>query len=178
MIECILVPTDFSKPSLAAIGYALELADAVDGRMILLHVVEGEPVHSYMVGERPPLLRDEFASDRDLPLCPLPQRIIRRDLCEEAYGRLAVMCAPGDQNRIHTDLLHGCEQFDLQNVPRQRILDTGDTNDPFARALVSGVLWSSPQHMRRIACAVRLLSETGVVAPLGAAPGPPVEPAS
>jgi nucleotide-binding universal stress UspA family protein len=54
MIECILVPTEFSEPSLAAIRYACELADAVDGRMILLHVGEGEPVHSYLVGERPP----------------------------------------------------------------------------------------------------------------------------
>jgi Universal stress protein family len=96
MIKRILVPTDFSEPSLAAVGYALELADAVDGRIVLLYVVEGEPVHSYMVGERPPFLRDEFASDRDLPLCPLPPRIIRRDLCEEAYWKLTVLFPPGD----------------------------------------------------------------------------------
>ena len=64
MIERILVPTDFSEPSLAAVRYALELADAVGGKMILLHVVEGKPVHSYMVGERPLFLWDEVASDR------------------------------------------------------------------------------------------------------------------
>jgi nucleotide-binding universal stress UspA family protein len=82
MIERILASTDFSEPSLAAVRYALDLADAVGGRIILLHGVQGEPVHSYMVGERPSFLRDEFASDRGLPLCPLARRIIRRDLCE------------------------------------------------------------------------------------------------
>jgi AraC family transcriptional regulator of adaptative response/methylated-DNA-[protein]-cysteine methyltransferase len=40
---------------------------------------------------------------------------------------------------ISADLLHGFEQFNLQNTPRQPILDTGDTNDPFAQTLVSGI---------------------------------------
>jgi nucleotide-binding universal stress UspA family protein len=120
MIERILVPTDFSEPSLAAVGYALELADTVGVRIILLHVIEGEPVHSYMVGERPPALRDEFASDRDLPLCPIPQRIIRRDLCEEAYWKLAVLFPPGDQHRVRTVVTAGKPANEIVRVAREQ----------------------------------------------------------
>jgi nucleotide-binding universal stress UspA family protein len=123
MIERILVSTDFSEPSLAAVRYALDLADAVGGRIILLHVVEGEPVHSYMVGERPPLLKDELASDRDLPLCPLPQRIIRRDLCEEAYWKLAVLFPPGDQNRVCTVVTAGKPTNEIVRVAREQEAD-------------------------------------------------------
>jgi nucleotide-binding universal stress UspA family protein len=120
MIERILVPTDFSEPSLAAVGYALELADTVGMRIILLHVIEGEPVHSYMVGERPPALRDEFASDRDLPLCPIPQRIIRRDLCEEAYWKLAMLFPPGDQHRVRTVVTAGEPANEIVRVAREQ----------------------------------------------------------
>lgn len=123
MIERILVPTDFSEPSLAAVGYALELAAAVSGRVILLHVVEGEPVHSYAVGERPPFLRDEFASDRDPPLCPLPQRIIRRDLREEAYWKLAALLPSGDQNRVRTVVTAGKPADDIVRVAREQEVD-------------------------------------------------------
>jgi nucleotide-binding universal stress UspA family protein len=123
MIERILVSTDFSEPSLAAVRCALDLADTVGGRIILLHVVEGEPVHSYMVGERPPLLRDEFASDRGFPLCPLARRIIRRDLCEEAYGKLAVLIPPGDENRIHKVVTAGRPANEIVRVAREQEAD-------------------------------------------------------
>ena len=93
------------------------------GRITLLHVVEGEPVHSYMVGERAPFLRDEFASDRDLPLCPLPRRIIRRDLCEEAYGKLAVLIPLGDENRIHTVVTAGRPANEIVRVAREQEAD-------------------------------------------------------
>jgi nucleotide-binding universal stress UspA family protein len=76
MIERILVPTDFSEPSLAAVRYALELADAVGGRIILLHGIEGEPVHSYMVGGPPPFLRDESTPDRGLSPWQEPQEAV------------------------------------------------------------------------------------------------------
>jgi universal stress protein A len=36
----ILVPTDLSKPSLKAVDYAHQLADATGGKITLLHVVE------------------------------------------------------------------------------------------------------------------------------------------
>jgi nucleotide-binding universal stress UspA family protein len=93
MIKRILVATDFSEPSLAAITYGLELSETVGGKVILLHVVEEKPVCNYVVGPRPVFLRDELALDVALSRCPLPQRIIRRDLCEEASWKLAVVTA-------------------------------------------------------------------------------------
>lgn len=123
MIERILVPTDFSEPSLVAIRYALELAEAVDGRIILLHVIEGEPVHSYIVGERPPFPSDELAADRNLSLCPLPQRTIRRDLCEEAYWKLAVLIPPGSQDRVCTVVTAGEPANEIVRVAREQEAD-------------------------------------------------------
>jgi nucleotide-binding universal stress UspA family protein len=48
----ILVATDFSEPSLAALRYATVLTYAVNGEGLLLHVVEEEPVRRYVVGRR------------------------------------------------------------------------------------------------------------------------------
>jgi nucleotide-binding universal stress UspA family protein len=135
MIECILVPTDFSEPAVAAARYAHELADAVGGRMILLHVVEGEPDHSYMVGERPPMLRDEFPSDRALPLCPLPQRVIRRDLCEEAYEKLAGLCPTGDRNRVRMVVTAGKPANEIVRVAGEPEADLIMVGSPGRRGL-------------------------------------------
>jgi nucleotide-binding universal stress UspA family protein len=67
MIERMLVPTDFSEPLLTAVRYALELADAVGGKMILLHVVEGEKgICATMLGDDPEALvralQDRFST--------------------------------------------------------------------------------------------------------------------
>jgi nucleotide-binding universal stress UspA family protein len=123
MIERILVPTDFSAASLAAVRYAFELADTASGRIILLHVIEGEPVISYLVGERPPLLWEQFASDRDLPLCPFPRRIIRQDLCEEAYCKLAVLFPREDQYRVCTVVTTGKPAREIVRVAREQEAD-------------------------------------------------------
>lgn len=39
-IQTILVPTDFSEPSVKALRYAKELAEQFDAKLILLHVIE------------------------------------------------------------------------------------------------------------------------------------------
>lgn len=135
MIERILVPTDFSEPSLAAVRYALELADAVGGKMILLQVVEGKPVQSYMVGERPLFLRDEFASDRDLPFFPSPQRIIRRDRCENAYWRLTALFPPGDRNRIRTVVTAGKPANEIVRMVWEQEADLIMVGSPRQRSL-------------------------------------------
>jgi nucleotide-binding universal stress UspA family protein len=49
MIRRILVPVDFSDPSLQAVDYAVELSRRPKSEIILLHVVE--PVYYPMVGE-------------------------------------------------------------------------------------------------------------------------------
>lgn len=45
--RCLLVPVDFSKPSLDALHYALALAQHYDAQLILLHVVA--PLHADML---------------------------------------------------------------------------------------------------------------------------------
>ena len=42
----ILVPTDFSAPSLQAVRYGIELTSTVEGKLLLLHVIEGEPTRA------------------------------------------------------------------------------------------------------------------------------------
>jgi hypothetical protein len=54
----ILVPTDFSEPSLAAVRSGIELAMAAGGVVLLLHVVEGASVRCYAVGGLPHFLSD------------------------------------------------------------------------------------------------------------------------
>jgi Universal stress protein family len=49
----ILVPTDFSTPSLAALTQAVHYTQAVGGELLLLHVVEGAPLRWYAVDGLP-----------------------------------------------------------------------------------------------------------------------------
>jgi nucleotide-binding universal stress UspA family protein len=123
MIKRILVPTDFSKQSRAAIKYGLDLAKMVSGEVILLHVVEEEPVCNYMVGPRSLFHRDEFALDVALSRSPLPQRIIRRDLCEEAYWKLATLFPPASRKRVHMVVTVGKPAREIVRVAREQDAD-------------------------------------------------------
>ena len=49
----ILVPIDFSEPSLMAVGLALESTQTMGSEMLLLHVIEAEPVCGYAMGQPP-----------------------------------------------------------------------------------------------------------------------------
>jgi nucleotide-binding universal stress UspA family protein len=90
----ILVPTDFSAPSLAALTQAVRYTQAVDGELLLLHVVEGEPLRWYTVDGLP-----EAPSARLDPLAPLVlpprhQTRVARDLYAEAAWKLASLLPP------------------------------------------------------------------------------------
>jgi nucleotide-binding universal stress UspA family protein len=103
----ILVPTDFSEPSLAAVRYGIEGASAARDVVLLLHVVEGASVLSYTVGERPRSLRDMLDPGVDFFRSPSDQRLIRRDLCEEARWKLAALVPPGWRGHIRTVVTAG-----------------------------------------------------------------------
>ena len=94
MMKRILVPTDFSTPSLAALAQAVHYTQTVGGELLLLHVVEGAPLRWYAVDGLP-----ESPSAFLEPMVPLllpqpPQTRVSRDLCAEAEWKLAALLAP------------------------------------------------------------------------------------
>jgi nucleotide-binding universal stress UspA family protein len=97
----ILVPTDFSAPSLTAVRSGIELATAVGGVVLLLHVVEGASVRCYAVGGLPLFLSDMIDLGGDYIRSRFDQQLIRRDLCEEARWKLDALIPPGCQARVH-----------------------------------------------------------------------------
>jgi nucleotide-binding universal stress UspA family protein len=103
----ILVPTDFSEPSLAAVRYGIERAAAVRDVVLLLHVVEGEPVRSYNIGQHPPFLKDTLDPGGDFFRSPSHERVIRRDFCEEARWKLEALVPPTGRARIRTVVTAG-----------------------------------------------------------------------
>jgi nucleotide-binding universal stress UspA family protein len=125
MVKRILIPTDFSEPSRAAVKYALELAAAVGGRIILLHVVEGSPDCIHAVGGSPGFPTDYINPDGDLSFRfrPLPRRIIRRDLCEEAHWKLAMLFSPGYRDHVRTVVTVGKPADEIVRVAREHGAD-------------------------------------------------------
>ena len=90
----ILVPTDFSTPSLAALTQAVQYTQAVGGELLLLHVVEGAPLRWYAADglpETPSALVEPTAQF----LLPQPPRTyVSRDLSAEAAWKLAALLPP------------------------------------------------------------------------------------
>ncbi|MGH8057833.1 MAG: universal stress protein, partial [Candidatus Entotheonellia bacterium] len=87
----ILVPTDFSEPSRQAINYALALTYARGAEILLLHVVEGEPVRRYVVGGMPEVLPSWIDSTGSPVWWHSPPTIIQHDLYEEAQWKLSAL---------------------------------------------------------------------------------------
>ena len=90
----ILVPTDFSTPSLTALTQAVHYTQTVGGELLLLHVVEGAPLRWCAVDglpEAPSAFLDPTAQLR-LPQPP-PTRV-SRDLVAEAAWKLAALLPP------------------------------------------------------------------------------------
>src|SRR5882724_1812709 len=90
----ILVPTDFSTPSLAALAQAVQYTQAVGGELLLLHVVEGAPLRWYAVDGLPEVLSTRLDPIAPLVLPPRPQTRVSRDLCVEAAWKLAALLPP------------------------------------------------------------------------------------
>jgi nucleotide-binding universal stress UspA family protein len=90
----ILVPTDFSTQSLAALRQAVHYTQAVGGELLLLHVVEGAPLRWYAVDglpEPPSAVLDPTA--HLMRPQPSPRRVAR-DLVAEAEWKLAALLPP------------------------------------------------------------------------------------
>jgi len=89
----ILVPTDFSTPSLAALTQAVHYTQAVGGELLLLHVVEGAPLRWYAV-EGLPEAPSAFDPTAQLMLPQPPPTRVARDLVAEAEWKLAALLPP------------------------------------------------------------------------------------
>ena len=101
MFSRILVPTDFSPPSDAALGYARMLAAKFGSALQVLHVVDDPTAASEFVP-------DGFAASTDA---------IRADLVEHSRERLQAVVTAIDRTRYraHTETLFG--------APAQTIVD-------------------------------------------------------
>src|SRR5262245_56646600 len=102
----ILVPTDFSTPSLAALTQAVHYTQAVGGELLLLHVVEGAPLRWYAVDGLPEAPSTVLDPTAHLMLPQPSQTRVARDLVAEAEWKLAALLPPYGQN-IRTRLPTG-----------------------------------------------------------------------
>jgi nucleotide-binding universal stress UspA family protein len=119
----ILVPTDFSEASRAAVRYAIDLTNSVRGKMLLLHVIEGEPLRGYVVRGL-----QEFPSvsvDVTGNIFPwqLPRDIIRHDLYEEAEWKLSALLPPGLRDRSRTLVAVGRAADEIVKVAGEQKAD-------------------------------------------------------
>ena len=119
----ILVPTDFSEPSLAAVRSGIELATAVGGVVLLLHVVEGASVRCYAVGGRPLFLSDMIDPGGEYFWSRFDQQLIRRDFCEEARWKLDALVPPGCRSRVHTVVTAGKVVDEIVRVAEEQCAD-------------------------------------------------------
>jgi nucleotide-binding universal stress UspA family protein len=118
----ILVPTDFSEPSLAAVRYGIELA-AGGGVVFLLHVVEGASVSNYVVGGLPLYLSDMPDPVGGYFRSPFEQKLIRHDFCEEARWKLDALVPPRYRARVHTVVTVGRAVEEIVRVAKEKHAD-------------------------------------------------------
>jgi nucleotide-binding universal stress UspA family protein len=119
----ILVPTDFSKPSLAAVRSGIELATAVEGVVVLLHVVEGASVRCYAVGGLPLFLSDMINWGGEYFRSRFDQQLIRHDLCEEARWKLDALIPPSCRARVHSVVTVGRVVDEIISVAKEQHAD-------------------------------------------------------
>jgi nucleotide-binding universal stress UspA family protein len=90
----ILVPIDFSTGTMATLGEARRYADAVDAEVLLLHVVEGDPLRWYTVDGLPEAPSSRFDPTAQFLLPQAPAKRIHRDLYAEAQWKLEALLPP------------------------------------------------------------------------------------
>jgi nucleotide-binding universal stress UspA family protein len=115
----ILVSTDFSDASRAALGYALEFADAVGAAVVLLHVVEEQAVC-----QAPPSgIRELFTRTVDPTGNTFCYEALRepadRDVYEEAQRKLTALLPPFFGDHVRTIVAAGDIAGQIVRVARE-----------------------------------------------------------
>ncbi|MHB8732389.1 MAG: universal stress protein [bacterium] len=102
-IQTILVPTDFSSPANAALRLAAELAEALQARIVLLHVVDLEfqwiPAGPAVVPTPVPApvvrrIREQARASLDALAAKTPA--VRRGLVRNGHARDGILAAAGE----------------------------------------------------------------------------------
>jgi nucleotide-binding universal stress UspA family protein len=119
----ILVPTDFSDASRPALHYALALMAAVEGDLLLLHVVEGDPLPRYILRETPDMFPSwmDFTGHWFQEACS--PTLIHHDRCEEARWKLASLLPSGCPERFRTLVTVGKVAEEIVRVARDEQVD-------------------------------------------------------
>jgi nucleotide-binding universal stress UspA family protein len=119
----ILVATDFSEASREVVRYGLEFTTAMEGDMLLLHVVEGNPIRTYTVAG----LSDHLTSSVDfmgnMARGAVPPKLIHRDLCEEAQWKLSALLPAGSPDRFRRMVTVGKAADEIVRVAREQNAD-------------------------------------------------------
>jgi nucleotide-binding universal stress UspA family protein len=164
MMTRILVATDFSESSMAALRYATALTYAVNGEGLLLHVVEQEPVRRYVVGRQPeaPMYWLELMADALRP--QVPSQVIHHDLFEEAQWKLSALLPPLGHDRFRTLVVVGKAREEIVRVTRDREIDLIMLGEHSRRRLTGLFRRSlSEQVARRVAIPVISVWNSGHV---------------
>jgi nucleotide-binding universal stress UspA family protein len=160
----ILVATDFSESSLAALRYATALTYALNGEGLLLHVVGEEPVRRYVVGRQPeaPTYWLELMADALRP--QIPSQVIHHDLFEEAQWKLSALLPPVGHDRFRTLVVVGKAIEEIVRVAGDRDIDLIMLGEHRRRGL-TGLFRRSlaEQVARRVAIPVITVRNSGHV---------------
>jgi universal stress protein A len=103
----ILVPTDFSAASRLAVAHALEVADAVEAELLLLHVVDEETLASTELIGMCEVFTMTIDPTGNAFRYELPHQADYQVLCEEAAWKLAALLPPLDSERLRTQVVVG-----------------------------------------------------------------------
>jgi universal stress protein A len=122
MMKRILVPTDFSAHSLEALKQAVKYTNTVRGELLLLHVVEEEPLRWYAVDGLPAAPSSRIDPTGQLILSQKPQKLVHRDLCAEAEWRLAALLPP-QHDRFRIEVTVGNAADEIVRVAREQKAD-------------------------------------------------------
>jgi nucleotide-binding universal stress UspA family protein len=168
----ILVPTDFSTRSLEALERALTYTRAVGGELFLLHVVEGPPLQWYAVNGQP---EDLYPSSRLDPegaffVPQAPQKVVHRDLCQEAEWKLATLLPP-QSDRFRALVTVGKAADEIVRVAGEQHADLIVMGTQGSRGLRRWLRSSVADRVRRKA-AVPVITFDGDQFCLRPAPGP------
>jgi nucleotide-binding universal stress UspA family protein len=119
----ILVATDFSDASQHVVRYGLDLTTAMEGDMLLLHVVEGDPIHTYTMAGLSDRFEGPLDFTGDVSRVAVPPKLIHRDLCEEAEWKLAALLPAGSRDRFRALVTVGKAADEIVRVVREQNAD-------------------------------------------------------